>query len=92
MPVFLLEAAPISGDHHERAVRLAATRYPELAVEQRFGEHHGDGCDLWVCRAPGSDRVARWADAAGLEVADIRHDHPLDLPTTEQPRPKEQTP
>jgi hypothetical protein len=80
MPVFLLEAAPISGDHHDRALRLAATRYPELAVEQRFGEHDGDGRDLWVCRAPGPDRLARWADAAGLDVGEIRHVHPLDLP------------
>ena len=85
MAVFLMDAAPITDAERDAALRLAARRFPELALEQRFGEHDGSGDDLWVCRAPDPDRLARWAAAAGLEVGDIRHVESLDLQTTKTP-------
>jgi hypothetical protein len=80
MPLYLLEAPPISDAQRDEALRLIAWRYPEVALEGGYGHHDGDGQDVWLCRAPSPDCVSRWAAAAGLVVHDIRHVEPLELP------------
>lgn len=73
MPVYLFETAPIGNEEADRAVRLAAVRFPELALEQHYTEHDGRGDDVWICRAPNRAGLARWLAAAGLRVRSIRH-------------------
>ena len=79
MPLYLFEAPPVSDAQRDEACRLVARRFPEVALERSYGEHDGDGQDLWLCRAPSQDCVSRWAAAAGLLVRQIRHVQPLDL-------------
>ena len=73
MPLFLFEVPPISARERDRAVRLAAQRFPEIVLEHHYAEHDGGGRDVWVCRAPNEDQLARWAAAGDLTLGRVRH-------------------
>ena len=74
MPRYLFETNVTNGPQRDSAERLAATRFPEVAVEHRFTAHDGDsGSELWVCRAPSASHVHRFAIAARLSLASLRH-------------------
>ena len=68
MPLFLFDSPRISDLQRDHALRLAARRFPEIAVEHRFGEQDGGGLDLWVCRASNEDQLTRWAVAAAASA------------------------
>ena len=74
MPRYLLETKVTNGPQRDSAARLVATRFPEVAVEHRFTAHDGEsGSELWVCRAPSASHVHRFATAARLSLASLRH-------------------
>ena len=74
MPRYLFETTVTSQPERDSAERLAASRFPEVAVEHRFAAHDGDvGSELWVCRAPSASHVHRFAAAARLSLASLRH-------------------
>jgi hypothetical protein len=79
MPLFLVEAPPISDLERDVAVRLAAQRFPEIVLEQHYAEHDGGGRDVWVCRAPNEDQLTRWAAAAALTLGEVRRVDPLEI-------------
>ena len=79
MPLFLFDSPPISDLQRDHALRLAARRFPEIAVEHRFGEQDGGGLDLWVCRASNEDQLTRWAVAAELTLGEVRRVYPLEI-------------
>jgi hypothetical protein len=71
MPRYLLETPPAGRDEPGAALALAARQFPELAVEHVLsagGREDQPARSLWVCRAPSSTHVRRWADAAHLRV------------------------
>jgi hypothetical protein len=79
MPLYLFEAPTMTDGQRREALRLCALRFPEVALEQGFAHHDGDGHDVWLCRAPNRDRLSRWAAALGLRVQAIRHVDPVRL-------------
>jgi len=79
MPLYLFETPPMTDGQRGEALRLCALRFPEVALEQGFAHHDGDGHDVWLCRAPTRDRLSRWVAAAGLRVQAIRHVDPIRL-------------
>jgi hypothetical protein len=67
MPRFLLELEVTGRDQRDRAVHLAAVRFPEIAVEHQYSTHDARGHrELWVCRAPSETHLRRWIEAAAL--------------------------
>ena len=68
MPRFLLETDAVATPQIDAAVRLAAERFPEIAVEDLATDDNGT-TSLWVCRAPSKTHVDRWASAAHLAAA-----------------------
>lgn len=73
MPLFLVQARPITDAESQHAVRVAVERYPEVGLQMHYADHHGAGEDLWVCRAPTQDHLRRWATAADIPLSTIRH-------------------
>ncbi len=74
MPRYLVETRPTTASDRDRALRLAAVRFPEVAVEHGYAaraEH--DSRDVWVCRAPSKAHIQRWAAAARLALGAVRH-------------------
>jgi hypothetical protein len=65
MPRYLLETEVIATVQIADAVRLAAQRFPEIAVEGLSTDDSGTRT-VWVCRAPSRTHVDRWAEAADL--------------------------
>jgi hypothetical protein len=68
MPRYLLETDVLATPQIDAAVRLAAQRFPEIAVEDLTTDRHGTRT-LLVCRAPSKTHVDRWAKAAHLAAA-----------------------
>lgn len=68
MPRYVLGCRAVAGSEREAASDLAATRFPEVTVDQSFAAHDDDGLDVWVCRAPSENHLRRWAASAGLAV------------------------
>lgn len=92
MPRYLLERHD-DGSLDETAVdRLTTTRFPEVAVEHRFGLGATAGrSELWVCRAPSEDHVRLWAEALGLSVTRLERidgGTPPGSPTSGPPPPR----
>jgi hypothetical protein len=73
MPRYLLETRPTTASDRDRALRLAALRFPEVAVEHAYAARaQHDSRDVWVCRAPSQAHLQRWADAACLALGAVR--------------------
>jgi hypothetical protein len=54
------------------AERLAAHRFPEVAVERRYVTEDGTTARaVWVCRAPSEAHLGRWAESAELNVTSV---------------------
>ncbi len=69
MPRYVFETPPIAQSALDRAITLAARRFPELAIEHRSaGADEVDGYDVWACHAPHATHLLRWAAAAGIDV------------------------
>jgi hypothetical protein len=86
MPRYLFETNQTSDPQRVNADRLAVVRFPEVAVEHRYtdrGDH--DRRELWVCKAPSAAHIQRFAAAAELVVAAVRHVDDV-VPRPEQPR------
>jgi hypothetical protein len=83
MPRYRLRTSSITGSARQRAVEIAARRFPEIEIEEPGAD---DDRDDWVCRAPSIDHIRRWARAAELELAE---DQP---PPSEQVDPTPQSP
>ena len=79
MPHYLFETGPLGGSQFDAAIKLAAARFPELIVEHRYTARDLGGRDVWVVRAPSTDHVRRWSDAA--------HVRPRALATVEADTP-----
>lgn len=90
MPLYLIDVGPAPADAQDDAVRLAAKRFPEIAIEQRYFEHDGVR-DLWVCRAPSAIHLERWTAAVGLPVHAIRLVDAAAVPTAD-PRAQQSAP
>ena len=72
MPRFLCDVGEVTSTQFGAAVRLAAQRFPEIAVEHRYVLHsEPDARAMWVCRAPSEVHLARWATAAGIELSPV---------------------
>ena len=73
MPRYLIETTATSAADRDRVYRLAADRFPEVALEHRYavGDERG-GRDVWVCRATSETHVKRWAQAARLGLETLR--------------------
>ncbi len=80
MPHFLVETTTTSRTGLLGAVRMAAERYPEIAIEDRFVAHDGPAREVWVCRAPSSTHLQRWAAAAGLVLRSLDQIHSTPIP------------
>ena len=68
MPSYLLETDVIATSRIDAAVRLAARRFPEIAVEDVSTDQDRTRT-RWVCRAPSKTHVDRWVKAAHLAAA-----------------------
>ena len=74
MPRYLLETRPMTASDRERALHLAALRFPEVAIElARPGSAEHGTAERWVCRAPSRAHLERWAAAAHLALGAIWH-------------------
>lgn len=74
MPRYMFETPLTDDDAGDRAARLAAQRFPEVALEHRYAVHDdGSHREVWVCRAPSVAHVRRWAGAAGVTLWVLRH-------------------
>ena len=71
MPLYLFETPGTDVVRKHEIAMLSAHRFPEVVVESRY--ETGDGTQIWVCRAPGPAHIARWGQAAGLDVRAVRH-------------------
>lgn len=69
MPRYRLLTATVEPGALDAALRLAATRFPEIAVE---GRCEVAGRAEWVCRAPSGAHVRRWSAAARIPVTSLR--------------------
>jgi hypothetical protein len=71
MPRFVLETQMTTETQRERMARLAAERFPEVAVE----EWSSGGTELdrerWVCRSSSEAQLQQWVHEAGLVDVDI---------------------
>jgi hypothetical protein len=80
MPRYLFETQT-AARQLDAAVELAALRFPEITVEQRYLEHDGsNGRAILVCRAPSDAHLRRWAVSTQLPLTSLRHidSHPHD--------------
>jgi hypothetical protein len=80
MPRYLCETGAVDPVRLDDAVRLAAHRFPEIALEHRrttVGDTQSQ--TLWLCRAPSEAHLIRWAEAAQLALASV---HPLNARST----------
>jgi hypothetical protein len=89
MPRYRVEMDPGAADRLDGAGRMAAHRFPEIAVEHRCTPNRapGDRC-VWLCRAPSEAHIDRWAAALQLRLASVRRIDPPRPPTshpTEEP-------
>lgn len=87
MPLYTFVTTALATADRDRVVELAATRFPEVAVEPNQADVDGSDRITWVCEAPNESHLQRWARAAALEliqVRDISHSKP---PTVDRPRP-----
>jgi hypothetical protein len=73
MPRYLLETGPMSTADVRDAARLAARRFPEVVVDDRYVAHDDTPRELWVCHAPSAAHLQRWATAAHLDVRSVTH-------------------
>ena len=88
MPRYLLETRPTTASDRERALHLAALRFPEVAVELAHPGHAEHGTpDRWMCRAPSRAHLERWAAAAHLALGAIRHIETEAVDPRERSRP-----
>jgi hypothetical protein len=82
MPRYLLETDVTAPTDFDAAVDMATQRFPEVAVEHCYAEHHRIGARTWwVCQAPSETHVDRWAAAAHLSPLSLRHVDTLSPPT-----------
>ena len=78
MPLFLIETSPMTDGQRDDLYHLSARRFPEVAIERGFARHDA-GQEVWLCRAPSRERLARWAAAAALPLHVVRHVDPVPL-------------
>ena len=72
MPRYLVETETAGTLQLTRATRLAAQRFPEIAVEHHYTAYdEASTRDLWVCRAPSRTHLERWADAARIACRSV---------------------
>jgi hypothetical protein len=70
MPRYDIELDVVNAVWLDVALRLAAARFPELALEPAgLG---GEPTTHWTCRAPSAAHIRRWANAAGVRVRSVR--------------------
>ena len=85
MPRYLLETDVTASTEYHVAVAIAAKRFPEVAIEHCYTEHHRLGARVWwVCQAPSEAHVERWVAATRLSPLSLRHVDrvsPLSAPT-----------
>jgi hypothetical protein len=75
MPRYVFTTRPITRSAFERAITLAARRFPELAIDHRSSGDVGvDARDTWVCDAPHETHLVRWVAAAGIDATAIALD------------------
>src|SRR5262249_8919508 len=80
MPHYLVETTTTSRTDLLGTVRLAAERYPEIAIEDRFIAHDGPAREVWVCRAPSRFHLHRWAAASGLVLRSLEQFNSTPIP------------
>jgi hypothetical protein len=73
VPRYLVETCAVSAAERAVAERLAAQRFPEVALEHRYTVGEGaERHDLWVCRASSKAHVQRWSETSGLALGEVR--------------------
>jgi hypothetical protein len=73
VPRYLLETQITSQAERDRVLRLAAQRFPEVALEHCFAVRDGsDERDLWICRATSDAHIWRFAHAAAVQLYGVR--------------------
>jgi|SRR5215212_6670344 hypothetical protein len=88
MPRFLVETEPQAAPGSHTADRIWRQRFPEVVVEHRYAAHdEAISREVWLCRAPSSAHIRRWAVATSLPLVALQHvsDVPSESPNEPQP-------
>ena len=88
MPRFLVETEPRAAPRSGTADLIWRQRFPEVVVEHRYAAYdQATSREVWLCRAPSSAHIHRWAVATSLPLVALQHvaDVPSEPPTEGQP-------
>jgi hypothetical protein len=71
MPRYLMNRRGDAAGVLSSATRLAAARFPEVAIEHRYrlrALDQPDSSEVWVCRAPSEAELRAWILATGVGI------------------------